>query len=163
MKYVITLCILLISGISLLGQSIEKLPNGKYSSDGMELTTPQLSNLLSANSEAFELYSKYRSRKGKSSKQLIGGGALVFGGSLFTLMGMFGAIDGQLKNSEFYFVAGVTAFGVGITYITISLWPKKHLLRKAVDIYNKDIPEYGMSDTLQFGHTSNGIGVVYSF
>jgi len=91
-------------------------------------------------------------------------GILLFlGGSVLTVRGMIGSIDHHLKHSEIYFVSGIVVAAGGLTFITISLLPKKYLLRNAVDVYNQNIPKVGMENTIQIGKTTNGIGFVYNF
>jgi len=145
------------------GQNIDKLPNGKFGSEGQELTKIELSKMLTQNPEAYQLYNKYSDRKRNSGRHLVGGIALLLGGAVTTFAGMVGAIDGQLNGHETYFVTGIVIGTVGLGYITASVWPRRHLLNKAVRIYNEQLPVTGMNDSLNLGMTQNGLGLVYNF
>jgi len=63
MKYMITLFVILISCSNQIAQTIKNMPNGKYSSEGKELTKLELSKLLSTNPIAFDLYNTYLRKK----------------------------------------------------------------------------------------------------
>jgi len=147
-----------------LGQSIVKLPNGNYASNGKELSKYEIADYLYKNETSWNYYLQYIKKKKRGYKQLRTGIILSSLGLLSTYIGYRGGIgDNKLGGFQFFLTGGLVTTAVGAGYIIVSTSSKKHILDKAVTIYNHQIPSMGMSKSIHFGVTPHGLGLVHNF
>lgn len=160
-KLIVLLCLIGIVYTPSHAQDIKVLGKNAFEHSGNSYDRYTLRSVMESNTEALEQYEQYIRLHGNLRiRRNVGGGAMI-GGAILTLVGFGNAINGNSGDAVYL---GILSTSMGAVLVISSFVRKKHLLDKAIDIYNTKPPDMGMQQPyLNLGLTANGVGVVYQF
>jgi len=162
-NFILVIMLVVSEVVSVYGQHILKLPNGSFELDLKTISLTELDKILSTNDEAYELYSKYRENIKIKKNQFTFGLLSAVSGASITFAGVLGSVGQFHPNAETMVIVGITTAGIGLGFVAAFFFSKRHLLTKAIDIYNNQVQSTGIFENLDIGITYNGIGLTYSF
>lgn len=163
MKILYTILLVAFSIAAACCQTIDRAKGGKYQFQDSMYRSTQLSSVMSQNEEAFVQYQKYL-RLEKNKDIAAQAGMITTFGSL-ALFGYLAIsnVNSQKPNTDAIVYQGLGFASAGFLTALFGFYPSQHLLNKAVDIYNKDVPSTDLESSIYLGSTANGVGMVYSF